>query len=186
MGRMIDGMEFFLIGNEIRCINGDGENQRVDEGKTDLIESILNKVSEHYPKAYEALLECYRKSEPNYGYYRYLMAKRFIKCNFGSLELSKADMEDGSFNFERMLCPMRGECKYEGVICNPQFDSGLSQAELRVMKLLFEGKQIDDIADSLYISPNTAKNHIKSVYSKLGIHEKSEFIRYATKNKLFD
>jgi len=30
------------------------------------------------------------------------------------------------------------------------------------------------------------KNHIKSVYRKLGIHEKSEFIRYANKNNLFN
>ena len=43
----------------------------------------------------------------------------------------------------------------------------------------------DEIADRLYLSPHTVKNHIKSVYIKLNIHEKSEFIQYAHKNNLF-
>lgn len=80
---------------------------------------------------------------------------------------------------------MRGECKYEGVICDPQFDSRISDAEMRVMRLVYEGLSNEDIADKLYLSPHTVKNHIKSVYLKLGIHEKSEFIQYVHKNNLF-
>ena len=57
---------------------------------------------------------------------------------------------------------------------------------MRVMKLVYDGKSNDDIADSLYLSPHTVKNHIKSVYRKLCIHEKSEFIRYAHNNNLFN
>lgn len=54
------------------------------------------------------------------------------------------------------------------------------------MKLVYDGKSNDDIADSLYLSPHTVKNHIKSVYRKLCIHEKSEFIQYAHNNNLFN
>lgn len=92
----------------------------------------------------------------------------------------------GKFNFEKVECPLRGECRFEGVICSPRFNTKLSDAELRVMKLIYQGASKDDVAEQLYISPNTVKNHIKSVYLKLGIHEKSEFFRYAEKNNLFN
>lgn len=80
---------------------------------------------------------------------------------------------------------MRGECKYEGIICNPQFNSRISDAEMRVMRLVYDGIDNDEIADRLYLSPHTVKNHIKSVYLKLDIHGKSDFIQYAHKNNLF-
>ena len=186
MGKVIGNMEFYLLGNEIWYIGDDGSNKRVDEDNAELIAYILNKVSEFYPEAYNALSECYKKSSANVTYYQYLMVRRFIKCNFGALETTKHDVDNGSFNFEKTMCPMRGECKYEGIICFPKFNSKLSQAELRVMRLVYEGKWVDDIAEELFLSPNTIKNHIKSVYVKLGIHEKSEFIQYATKNNLFE
>ena len=80
---------------------------------------------------------------------------------------------------------MRGECKLESIVCFPKFNTRLSEAELRVMHLVYDGVGNDEIAERLYLSPHTVKNHIKSVYAKLGIHEKSEFIRYANKNDLF-
>ena len=76
-------------------------------------------------------------------------------------------------------------CRYEGVICCPQFNCRISDAEMRVMQLVYEGFNNEDIAERLYLSPHTVKNHIKSVYLKLDIHEKSEFIQYAHKNNLF-
>ena len=54
------------------------------------------------------------------------------------------------------------------------------------MKLVYQGAGKDEVAEQLYISPNTVKNHIKSVYLKLGIHEKYEFIRYAESNNMFN
>ena len=54
------------------------------------------------------------------------------------------------------------------------------------IKVVYEGISNDEIAERLYISPHTVKNHIKSVYLKLGIHEKSEFIQYAHNNNLFN
>lgn len=93
--------------------------------------------------------------------------------------------QDGIFNFERVDCPMRGECLHENKVCCPVFNSKLSNSELRVMKLVYSGFNNDDIADKLYISPHTVKNHIKSAYAKLGIHEKSDFIRYANSHNLF-
>ena len=91
----------------------------------------------------------------------------------------------GAFNFEKVECPLRGECRNDGVICCPVFNSKLSDAEMRVMRLVYDGATKEEIAEQLYLSPHTVKNHIKSVYCKLGIHEKSDFIQYANKNHLF-
>lgn len=181
------GLEFYIFEDELWCKYDNGKNQVVDENQTELIKSILCDIRECYPSAYKALMSEYQNSSLNVPYFQYLIVKRFCKCNFGKLDGTKSDIDrSGRFNFEKVECPLRGECKFEGIICCPKFNSKLSDAELRVMKLIYYGASKDEVAEQLYISPNTVKNHIKSVYLKLGIHEKSDFIRYAESNNLFN
>lgn len=181
------GLEFYIFNGELWCKSDDGENKIVDERQTEIIETVLGAIRECYPLAYKALAKEYEKSLLNASYYQYLIVRRFCKCNFGKLDGTKYDIDtSGRFNFEKVECPLRGECKNEGVICSPKFNSKLSDQELRVMKLIYHGESKEEVAERLYISPYTVKNHIKSVYLKLGIHEKSEFIQYANNNNLFN
>ena len=181
------GLEFYIFEGELWCKSDDGRNQIVDECQTELIKSMLDEIRECYPLAYKALTKEYEKSSINVPYYQYLIVRRFCKCNFGKLDGTKPDIDrSGRFNFEKVDCPLRGECRFEGVICSPKFNSKLSDVELRVMKLIYQGASKEEIAEQLYISPYTVKNHIKSAYLKLGIHEKSEFIRYANENNMFN
>ncbi len=183
----MEGLEFYLYESELWCKSEDGRNWAVTENDTELIQQVLSMVREQFPEAYHALEQVYKKSAGNPRYYQFLMFRRFIKCNFGKLDSTSIDITKcGSFCFEKVDCPLRGECAFENVICSPKFNSTLSRQELRVMKLMYEGKNKEEISSELYISPNTVKNHIKSVYTKLGIHEKSEFIQYANKNHLFN
>lgn len=62
---------------------------------------------------------------------------------------------------------MRGECKYEGIICCPQFYSRISDAEMRVMKMIYEGANNEDIAEKLYLSPHTVKIILSQCISNL-------------------
>lgn len=183
------GLEFYIYESELWCKHADGRNELVDETKTKIIQYILDKVRQCYPEAYQALEKCYSKSSANIRYYQYLIARRFIKCNFAQLDATSFDVEDvdddGRFNFEKVECPLRGECLFEGVICSPKFNSKLSPAELRVMKPFYQGKSKEEIAQELFLSPETVKLHIKNSYLKLGVHEKAEFIRYAQENHLF-
>lgn len=182
----MEKIEFYIYEDELWCKTA-GRNFIVTEKDTELIDYILTIVRERYPKTYASLQRCYEKSAMNVRYYQFLMARRFCKCNFGSLDPTEIDLDSfGCLHFEKVQCPLRGECRYEGVICNPRFNSTLSDAERRVMKLYYEGAGKEDIAEQLYISPNTVKNHIKSAYCKLGVHEKAEFVRYAEKNHIFD
>jgi len=49
----------------------------------------------------------------------------------------------------------------------------LTDRELEVLDLLARGKTNKEIADTLVISPNTVKRHLKAIFGKLGIHTRS-------------
>lgn len=177
--------EFYICDDKLYCLNG-GSSEEVTENDHSLIEEILERIETYYPKALKALNECYSKSSLNVPYYNYLRVRRFLRCNFGELDTKDHDDSGGVFNFEKIQCPLRCECKYNGIICLPEFDSKLSDAEMRVMRLYYNNESIDRIADNLYLSGNTVRNHIKASFRKLGIHSQGEFITYANRNHLFD
>lgn len=180
----LNGIEFYTIDGEVWYLTSDGRNERLEEGDA-IISTLIEYIMECYPEAYKELAKTYSKSAMNVNYYRFLIARRFCKCNFGKLDTTEIDCRNLSFRFEKVSCPLRGECPLEGKVCMPKFNSQLSKKELEVMRLVYEGCSNDEVAERLYLSPFTVKNHIKSVYAKLGIHEKSEFIQYANKNKVF-
>jgi pimeloyl-ACP methyl ester carboxylesterase/DNA-binding CsgD family transcriptional regulator len=49
----------------------------------------------------------------------------------------------------------------------------LSQRELDVLRLVAEGRENDDIAAELHISPRTVERHLQNVYAKLGVTGRS-------------
>jgi LuxR family maltose regulon positive regulatory protein len=55
----------------------------------------------------------------------------------------------------------------------------LSQRELEVLRLLTEGMDSSEIAEQLVIAVDTARKHIKNIYSKLGVHSRWEAIKHA-------
>lgn len=180
------GLEFYQFEGDLWCMSEDGKNFVLDETNTDVIAYILNNVRARYPEAYKALEKCYQKSALNARYYQYLMARRFCVCNFGKLDATEKDISrDGTFHFEKVSCPLRGECPFEGVICMPKFDSSLTKAEERVMRLWYKGKSKEEIGEELSVSPGTVKNQIKSAYLKLGVHSEAEFVKYANEHNLF-
>lgn len=158
----------------------------LSDRENDFLAKMDEMVSEFYPEAHKALAECYKPSQRNPSYYRFLTVRRFVKCNFGNYD-NVMDIDHlGRMNFEFVPCPMRGECKYDGVICNPKFNTCLSPRELEVMQMCFEGRTDDEIATALFISLNTVNNHRKNSFKKLSIHSMADFIRYANDNKLFN
>ncbi len=180
------GIEFYIFDDDLWYTDGE-RSKKITEKDTNLIGALLEMISTRYPEAYGALEKEYSRSSANIPYYQYLIVRRFCKCNFGKLDCKRMDIEaDGTFNFDKLDCPLRGECHLEGVVCSPKFNARLSTQELRVMRLVYEGREKEEISRELFISPHTVKNHIKAVYTKLGIHDKATFLRYAAKNRLFD
>lgn len=63
-------------------------------------------------------------------------------------------------------------------------NSVLSQRETEVLNLLSTGKSFKSIGESLFISRNTIKFHIKNIYEKLQVKSKEEAIKKANEEKL--
>jgi NarL family two-component system response regulator LiaR len=61
----------------------------------------------------------------------------------------------------------------------------LTPTEFQVLKLIGQGKSNDDIANILFISKNTVRSHIKSIYAKLDTHSRLQLALYAIKSALF-
>lgn len=170
--------------NEVMIQDEKGTRQ-MSVSDTNFIEAMDGMISEFYPEAHKSLTESYGASRKNPAYYRFLKVRRFIKCNFGQYD-NVMDIDHlGRMNFEFVPCPLRGECKYDGIICNPKFNSSLSQREMEVMQMAYEGCNDDDIASTLFISLNTVNNHRKNSFKKLNIHSMADFIRYAKDKNLF-
>jgi DNA-binding NarL/FixJ family response regulator len=50
-----------------------------------------------------------------------------------------------------------------------EFDS-LSPREREVLREIASGRRVGDVAGTLHISPHTVRNHLKSIFRKLGVH----------------
>lgn len=57
------------------------------------------------------------------------------------------------------------------------FKKGLSERESEIANLLCEGMNNEEIALKLYLSVNTIKYHIKSLYEKLGVSNRVQLIK---------
>ncbi|HYM49151.1 MAG TPA: LuxR C-terminal-related transcriptional regulator [Candidatus Limnocylindrales bacterium] len=57
-------------------------------------------------------------------------------------------------------------------------DDHLTPRELEVLKALSIGMQDAEIAAELFISVRTVHAHLRSIYSKLGVHSRSAATRY--------
>jgi ATP/maltotriose-dependent transcriptional regulator MalT len=53
---------------------------------------------------------------------------------------------------------------------------GLSTREIEVMSLIANGHTNGEIATHLFLAEKTVKNHVRRIYSKLGVHTRPEAI----------
>ncbi|TLQ09411.1 response regulator transcription factor [Marinilactibacillus psychrotolerans] len=61
----------------------------------------------------------------------------------------------------------------------------LTHRELDIIKKIGEGKNNQEIADTLYLSVGTVKNHISSILTKLELRDRTQIAIYALKHKIF-
>lgn len=62
--------------------------------------------------------------------------------------------------------------------------SFLSVRELEILRLLAGGKQNDEIAAELVISPFTVRNHVSALFRKLQVHNRTQAAAYAVRHGL--
>lgn len=182
----MNNIEFYNTpeGEVILRVSGEAERMLV-ETDTEFIDHFLQHIRVFYTKSYNILAEEY-KTIRSARTYHFMMVRRFIKCNFGLYDSIPDIDEFGRFKFEIVPCPMRGECKYEKCLCCfPEYTTSLSDREIDVFKLVYLGFDDHQIANKLFISEHTVKNHKKNGFKKLNLHSTAEFVKYANDNQLF-
>ncbi len=60
----------------------------------------------------------------------------------------------------------------------PLNGSGLSAREVEVMSLIADGQTNGEIAARLFLAEKTVKNHVRRIYSKLGVGSRPAAIAY--------
>lgn len=62
----------------------------------------------------------------------------------------------------------------------------LSDREYEVMCLLASGKKTREIAEELFLSPNTVSTYRARIFEKMNMNSVAEIVQYAVKNNLLD
>lgn len=60
----------------------------------------------------------------------------------------------------------------------------LSRREVQILQLIVGGFAVRDIGGRLMLSPHTVRNHLKSIYRKLGVHGRAEAAIHALRQGL--
>jgi len=62
--------------------------------------------------------------------------------------------------------------------------NSLTQREIEVLLLIADGKNNKEIADELYISEKTVKNHVSNIFRKIDVSDRTQAAIYVFKNHL--
>jgi len=65
-----------------------------------------------------------------------------------------------------------------------QLIANLSERELEVLKLIVTGKSNSEIAEALYLSPNTIKTHVRGIMNKLAVDDRVQVAVVALRSGL--
>jgi DNA-binding NarL/FixJ family response regulator len=73
----------------------------------------------------------------------------------------------------------------EGKTLSPKTQNyDLSDREISVLNLLSDGYNYQEIAETLFISVDTVRHHIRNIYKKLHVHSQSEAVAKAIRKKI--
>ena len=103
----------------------------------------------------------------------------------GLESISKGEYFLDSFIFPQLVDILKTFSNKETEVVDEVYNT-LSEREQEVMVMLAEGLPIKVIAERLFISPKTVKNHRTSIMNKLDIHSAYELMHYAAKIGLID
>jgi DNA-binding NarL/FixJ family response regulator len=66
----------------------------------------------------------------------------------------------------------------------PSYPGGLTRREAQVLQMIAAGKSNQQIAASIFRSPNTVANHVRSILTKLGAANRTEAATFAVRHGL--
>lgn len=172
--------EFFNNADLEPCIARSNVMKIIRPDDYSIINEILEIFENDYPGAYEAVNEEYAGK----AHGRWLMVRRIIRCNFGIFDQVPDISADGCLKFEHVPCPLRGECKHEGIICHPKPSVSLTRKEFEILQYIEQGLTDNEIGDIMFLSGQTVFTHRRNIRRKLGVHSNTGIINVAKKQNL--
>lgn len=97
----------------------------------------------------------------------------YIVKPFNEKELYSA-IEVALYNFSKFAVPVQLHIE----LVNANIDTPLTQKEFETLAGLCEGKTNQQLADSLFVSVNTVKTHIKNIYEKMNTSTRTETVSF--------
>lgn len=169
-------IEFFVSPEGIVMYQQDGGTVKVmDEKDRQVIQYLLSLVERFYPEAFDALSKMFAASRPNGPHYQFLMAHKFVRCNFGKFDGLTYDIDEGVLHLEDVPCPARLECPMARIVCRPKA-FGLTAREEQIAKLSCD-KSYDEISERLGISHSTIKNTLQIIKQKLRLQSSKDIAK---------
>lgn len=172
----MERIEFYIWDGSIRYRKMGGE-RTLTQSDRDIVEFVLKQLQVFFPEALQALSERFAGSKRNKYYYDFARVDFFIRCNFSEHDTLSFDIQDGALHFEDVKCPMKGICKYEGVVCKPKFRVPMTKEESRAAVLYSKGMTAGEIAKTLKKSVKTVKNQLLNLRKKLHLNGTRDLIK---------
>jgi len=151
-----------------------------------IIMAHMDDLSEEWPTALSCLEKRYFQSKINRMYFEFLIVRMWIKLHFGQTDHLMDIDENGNQNIEYCYCAQRGECEGCNLkdACYPVRSTNLRKAEINVLRLLTLGLDEKAVAESLCISSNTVRTHIRNMLVRYDFHKASQLIEMWHRLKL--
>lgn len=106
----------------------------------------------------------------------------YILKDVSASDLAKAIR--AAYQGKPTLSPEATEALIHATMTPPPVDYALTEREQDVLALLVKGLENQDIAERLSIAPNTVKNHLATIFSKLGVSNRTEAALLAVRHGL--
>ena len=162
-------IDVILMDINMPVMNGIDATKKVKE-KYPNIKVIMHTVFDEEDKIFESILA---------GATGYLLKDDKPTKIFLSIEEA---MEGGAPMSVSIASKVLNFIKADSERSNEEFN--LTPRELQILQRIGKGENYQQIADVLFISPKTVRNHIEKIYKKLQVHNKVDAVTVAMKNKL--
>ncbi len=83
---------------------------------------------------------------------------------------------------EVVISPVAGRARSAPGLDWPGRGEGLSDREAEILALITQGKSNADVARLTYLSPNTVKSYIRTIYRKLGIGSRTQAVLWGVEH----
>lgn len=177
-GLLDGGTDFIKYEGNLYCVHG-GKAHKWPDFPINVLEIIEQDMLKN-PEALKSLSQWENLLPEEFTY-------RYIVCRFGGIDDQPDIDANGKISHtEYYECGLRGKCRFEGKLCSSiKVDFGiLTKAEVEVLR--YVTLTYKEIAEKLFISPETVSTHLQNLRIKTGLKNNSQLAVYAHQKGIYN